>query len=163
MLEDDGAGLVGAVGDGVGGVGDIAGGLDQDAVVHGDVAQGVGVVLLGAADFYGLVGGVGEEALFAGMDGIEEAFAGELAALEDGEAAGVEGELRVVFEPDGAEWVAVGRAPEGDVLGGEFLLEDGDHGRLVFVDGDGLGERVLEEVVEGVGGDVAFWRASVGR
>ena len=41
-------------------------------------------------------------------------------------------------------------------VGGQLLLEDGDHGRLVFVDGDRLGEGVLEEVVEGVGGDVAF-------
>ena len=52
--------------------------------------------------------------------------------------------------------VALLLAPQGDVLGGEFLLQDGHHGRLVLVDGDRLGERVFEEVVEGVGGDVAF-------
>jgi len=46
-------------------------------------------------------------------------------------------------------------APQRDVLGGQLLLQDGHHRRLVLVDGDRLGQGVLEEVVEGVGGDVA--------
>ena len=118
--------------------------------------EGALALRVGDLDARGLVGGVGEQTALAGMDGIEQAFAGKFAALEDGEAAGVEGELRLVFKPDGAERARVAAAPEGDVLGGEFLLKDRHHGRLVFVDGDGLGEGVLEEVVEGVGGDVAF-------
>ena len=113
-------------------------------------------LLVGDLDAHGLIGGVGEQTAFAGMDGIEQAFAGKFAALEDGEAAGVEGELRFVFEPDGAEGTRIVAAPQGDVLGGKFLLKDRDHRGFVFVDGDGLGEGVLEEVVEGVGGDVAF-------
>ncbi len=37
---------------------------------------------------------------------------------------------------------------------GSSGLEDGDEGGLVFADGDGVGEGVLEEVVEGGGGGV---------
>ena len=82
------------------------------------------------SDFYahGLVGGVGEQSTFAGVDGIEQAFACKLAALEDGEATGIEGEFGFVFEPDGAERARFVAAPQSNVFGWEFLLEDGHHG-----------------------------------
>ena len=73
------------------------------------------------------------------MDGIEQALAGKLAALEDGETAGVERQIRFVLKPDGAQRRRFPFAPERDVLGGQILLQDGNHGRLVLVNSDGLG------------------------
>ena len=46
------------------------------------------------------------------------------------------------------------RRPEGDALGVDFGLQDGDERGLVFADGDGFGEVVVEVVVEGGGGGV---------
>ena len=50
-------------------------------------------------DFYadGLIGSVREKSTFAGVDGIEQTFACKLAALEDGEATAVKGELWICF------------------------------------------------------------------
>ena len=60
------------------------------AVDQGDViGRFVGV----DGDMDGLVCGVGEQAFFAGVDGIEEAFAAKGAGLHDGEAASVEREV----------------------------------------------------------------------
>ncbi len=105
-----------------------------------------------SGDADGLVGGVGEEAPLVGVDGVEEAFAAEGAVFDDGEGASVEGEVAGVGDPEGAEGCGLLRRPEGDSLDGELGLEDGDEGGLVFADGDGVGEGVLEEVVEGGGG-----------
>src|SRR5205814_7193142 len=110
MFDDDDSGFIGAVGHGVGVLGDFAGGFDHHPVVHGDVVEGAGVGETGAMDLDGLAGCLGEEAALAGMDGIEEAFGGKLAALEDGEAARTEAEIAVVFEPAGAEGLALGLA-----------------------------------------------------
>ena len=52
------------------------------------VTRWVLLVWLGG-DADGLVGGVGEQALLAGVDGVEEAFAAEVAVLDDGEGAAV--------------------------------------------------------------------------
>jgi hypothetical protein len=81
------------------------------------------------------------------------ALAVEDAVFEDGEAALVEGEVAGVADPegagDGAEAVVV---PDRDALGLDGGLEDGDDGGLVAMDGDGLGELVLEEIAERNGG-----------
>ena len=74
-----------------------------DALANLHVMQGALVVAGGHLDADGLIGGIGEQALFAGMDGIEQALAGKLAALKDGEAARVERQLGLVFKPDGAQ------------------------------------------------------------
>src|ERR1700679_2832380 len=47
-------------------------------------------------------------------------------------------------------------APYRDVLGRQILLQDGNHSRLVLVNRHWLGYRVLEEVIKGVGGDIAL-------
>ena len=112
----------------------------------------VGCRIGGDAD--GLVDGVGEQAVLVGMDGIEQAFAAEVAVLDDGEGAAVEGEVGGVGDPEGAQRDGLLRRPEGDALGVDFGLQDGDEGGLVFADGDGFGEVVLEVVVEGGGGGV---------
>ena len=108
-------------------------------------------------DMDGLIDRVGEQAFFTRMDGVNQALASECSALEDGEVAIVEGERGIVFEPQGAKRLRLGFAPESYALNGESLLEDGYHCRFVFVDGDRLSERVLEEIVEGVGGYVFFY------
>ena len=46
-------------------------------------------MLVFGGDVDGLVGGVGEQALFVRVDGIEEAFAAEGAVFDDGEGAAV--------------------------------------------------------------------------
>ena len=60
---------------------DAAGATDEGDVAGGEIAFGGGVD--------GLVGGVGEQALFVGVDGIEEAFAAEGPVFDDGEGAAV--------------------------------------------------------------------------
>jgi len=110
------------------------------------VASAFGVV---GGDADGLIGGVGEETALGGVDGVEEAFAPEVSVFDDGEAAAVEGEVAGVFDPEGAEGDGVGGRPEADALGVDLGLEDGDEGGLVLADSDGLGELVLEVVVEG--------------
>ncbi len=104
-----------------------------------------------------MVGGVGEEALFAGVDGVKEAFAGEVAVFDEGEAAAVEGEAGGIGDPESAEGLgdaAVAVGDDGDALGIDFGLQDRERGGLVLADGDGAGELVLEEVVEGCSGGV---------
>jgi fibronectin-binding autotransporter adhesin len=119
-------------------------------------------LLLFGRDVDGLVGGVGEQAFFVGVDGVEEAFAAEVAVFDDGEAAAVERLAGGVGDPEGAQGLRGGGAvggDEGDAVGGDFGLERGDEGGLVFADGDGVGEVVGEEVVEGGGfgvGDEGF-------
>ena len=126
----------------------------EDALGGADEGDVAGVVVAFGGDVDGLVGGVGEQALFVGVDGVEEAFAAEVAVFDDGEAAAVEREAGGVGDPERAEGlrsaVAVG-GDEGDAVGVDLGLQDGDEGGLVFADGDGLGEVVGEEVVEGGG------------
>jgi hypothetical protein len=43
-----------------------------------------GLVVVGG-DVDGLVGGVGEQAFFVGVNGVEQSFAGEVAVFDDGE------------------------------------------------------------------------------
>ena len=107
MLKQNNAIFVGGVGGGIGDGRDIHVAFDDDAFVNLEMMQGAAGLLVSDFDAHGLIGGVGEQSTFAGVDGIEQAFAGEFAALEDGEAAGVEGEFGFVFEPDGAERGAV--------------------------------------------------------
>jgi len=71
-------------------------GLDDHSLGDLYVMQGAPVVAVRNLHAHGLIGGVGEQTLFARMDGVEETLAGKLAALEDGEAARVEGELGFV-------------------------------------------------------------------
>ena len=115
-----------------------------------------GLVAFGG-DVDGLVGGVGEQALLVGVDGVEEAFAAEVAVFDDGEGAAVEREAGGVGDPERAERLRVLVAAvgdEGDAVGVDLGLQDGDERGLVFADGDGFGEVVVEEVVEGGGGGV---------
>ena len=156
VFEQNDAIVVAGVGGGVRHGRDVHVALDDEALADLQMMDGAPGLLIGDLDARRLVSGVGEQTALTGMDRIEQAFAGKFAALKDGEAARVEGELRLVFEPDGAKRARIAAAPEGDVLGWQFLLKDRHHGRLVFVDRDGLGEGVLEEIVECVGGDVAL-------
>ena len=111
----------------------------------------LGAVLAGG-DTDGLVGGVGEQAFFARVDGVEQAFAAEAAVFDDREGAAVEREAGGVGDPEGSQGDGLGGRPEGDSLDGKLGLEDGDEGGFVLADGDGVGEGVFEEVVEGGGG-----------
>ncbi len=154
VLDDDHVGLGSGVMDEVLDLGDVSGGLLQDAFADGEVLDAVGVIAMVDGDADGLVGGVGEETPLAGVDGVEEAFAGETAVLDDGEGAAIEGEVGDVGDPERAQGLELLWGPEGDTLGVDLGLEDGDEGGLVAANGDGLGEVVGEVVVEGAGGGV---------
>ncbi len=103
VLDDDGAGIGGGVADVVGALGDVGGGLGEDALGDFKVGGAAGVAGVGDRDADGLVGGVGEEAALVGVDGVEEAFAAEVAVFDDGEGAAVEGEGGGVGDPEGAQ------------------------------------------------------------
>ena len=154
VFEDDGAGVGGGVVDEVLDFVDVEGGLLEDAFVYGDVFDAVGVIGVVGGDADGLVGCVGEKAALVGVDGIEEAFAAEVSVFDDGEGAAVESEVGGVGDPEGAQGYGLLCRPEGYAFGVNLGLEDGDQGGLVFVDGDGFRDLVLEVVVEGVGGGV---------
>ena len=103
VLDDDGAGVGGGVVDDVRDLGDVEGGLLEDAFAGGDVLTRLGVVGVVGGDADGLVDGVGEQALLGGMDGVEQAFAAEVAVLDDGEGAAVEREVGGVGDPERAQ------------------------------------------------------------
>ncbi len=88
------------------------------------------------------------------MNGVEQAFTAEAAILDDGKRTTIEGEMRRVGDPKGAKGNRFGRRPKGDALSLDGGLEDGDESGAVARDGDGIGEIVGEEVVEGGGGGV---------
>ena len=96
------------------------------------------------------VDGVGDEALFARLDRLDQAFAGERAALDQRQAAAVERQAGVVGQPHGAQRLrhAACRAPQRDALDGDVVLDDRDHRRLVAADGDRLFQLVLEQLAE---------------
>ena len=88
------------------------------AADEGDVVR-IFVVLDGCMD--GLIGGVGEQAFFVGVDGVEEAFAAEVAVFDDREGAAVERKAGGVGDPERAEGLGdavVGVGDERDGVGG---------------------------------------------
>ena len=157
MLDQHHRGPVRVVGCQVGHGSHIHVGFNDHALADLHMMQCAPAVAVRHLHAHRLVGGVGEQPLLAGMNRIEQALAGKLAGLEDGKAARVERQLGFVFQPYRAQRRRLPLAPQRDVLGGKLLLQDRHHRRLVLVDGDRRGQRVLEEVVEGVGGDVALF------
>ena len=90
--------------------------------IEGDVVEVFR--FLGDAD--GLVDGVGEQALFGRMDGVEEAFAAEVAVFDDGEGAAVEGEAGGVGDPERAQrWSGLLRRPERHAFGVDLVCRMG--------------------------------------
>ena len=116
--------------------------------MHGDVAQVRGVDAPLGADVHRLVDRIGEQALFARVDRVGETFARKLAVVEDGEAAAVQRRIAGVGEPQRPQRHGIRCVVQSDALSLDVGLENGDEGGLVLVDGDRLGEGVLEEVVE---------------
>jgi hypothetical protein len=85
VFDDDHAGVSGGVVDDVGDLGDLFAMQDDNALGRGDGGDAGGVEPRLCGDADGLIDGVGEQALLGGMDGIEQAFATEVAVLDDGE------------------------------------------------------------------------------
>src|SRR5947209_5822956 len=152
MLEDDGAGVDVGVADGVGGGLALFGGLSHDAFGDAYVTERLAGAFAFAGDVDGIVHGVGEQALFFGADGVEDAFAGEGIGVEDGEAASVKGVGAGVLQPDGAEGRGLVGVPEGDALGANAGVEDGHERGLVLGDADAIFDGVFEEPGEFLGG-----------
>ena len=96
------------------------------------------------------VDGVGDEALLARLDRLDQALAGEGAALDQRQAAAVEGQPGVVGQPHGAQRLrhAARRAPQRHALDGDVVLDDRHHRRLVAADRDRLFQLVLEQLAE---------------
>ena len=120
VLDDHGPGVGRSVADVVGVVVDIADDLGEDALRNRQALHVAGAGVGGERDVDGLVGGVGEQAAFVGVDGVEQAFAAEAAGLDDRERPAIEREVRGVGDPEGAEGYGLLGGPEGDALDGEF-------------------------------------------
>ena len=75
----------------------------HDAFVDDDSSDALAVARLFGVDVEGKVRGVGDEALFAGAHGVEDAFSGEGVFFDDVEGSSIEGEARGVVEPEGSE------------------------------------------------------------
>jgi hypothetical protein len=121
------------------------------------------LLLKGFGDARAQVDGVADEALVAGLQGFHERFAAVSAAVVDRDGAAIErlaggvGQFRGV---GGMRRAVVGIDQQFAPLDG--LLEEGQHGRFVLADGDGLGDAVFEQLAEfargsagddGAGGD----------
>ena len=93
---------------------------------------------------------VRDDAAFAGLDGVGEAFAGEDFAFENAEAAAVERERACVFQPQAAQGAsrAAHSGPERNFFGFDFGLRDGDESGLIFLQRNFVFELVFEEVAE---------------
>ena len=72
------------------------------------------------------IDGVGDEALLARLDRLDQAFAGERAAFDQRQAAAIEGQPGVVGQPHGTERLrhAARRAPQRHALDGDVVLDD---------------------------------------
>jgi len=103
LFDNDSAGIGGSIVDDVLHLGDLAGLLSEDASDDGEGEDALRVVRVVGRDGDGGIGGVGEEAALVGMDGVDETLASEVAVLNDGEAASVEGEVGGVSNPEGAQ------------------------------------------------------------
>ena len=140
-------------------------GLNHGAVNDADFRDALRLAVRFFVDADAEIGGVGDQALFAGLHGIHEAFAGEGFVFEDAEAAAVEGERAGIGEPQRAKRPcgAERGIPERDFFGLHVCLDDGDERGFVLVDCDAIFEFVFEEIAEiGAlrGGEHAALRAS---
>ncbi len=116
----------------VGALGEVGGGFCEDAFADFEVGGAAGVAGVGDGDADGLVGGVGEEAALVGVDGVEEAFAAEVAVLHDRKRPAIEGEGGAVGDPEGAQGGGLLRGPKGDSLDGELWFGGWGRGRTRF-------------------------------
>src|SRR3984957_8974581 len=125
-------------------------GLDHDAVLDAHVRDALRAARGDAANADAEVGGVGKQALFAGLDRIGKAFAGERFPFENAETATVERERAGVGEPESAERTrgTKARVPEGDFFGVDVRLHDRDERGFVLADRDAIFQLVFEEVAE---------------
>ena len=84
------------------------------------------VVLRRRRDADAEIDGVGDEALLARLDRLDQAFPGERAAFDQRQAAAVEGQPGVVGQPHGTERLrhAARRAPQRHTLDGDVVLDD---------------------------------------
>jgi len=98
----------------------------HDAFVDDDSSDALAVARLFGVDVEGKVRGVGDEALFAGAHGVEDAFSGEGVFFDDVEGSSIEGEARGVVEPEGSEGAGKAGAfvPDGDFFGTDGGLNE---------------------------------------
>jgi hypothetical protein len=89
-----------------------------------------------------------EKTPLAGLDGIEETFAGEAVAFDDAEAAAVESGAGGVAEPESVTGNIFVGVPDGDLLGVDASLHDRYESRLIFADSDGLLDVVREKFAD---------------
>jgi hypothetical protein len=99
---DDGAMVSGGVVEDKGDLVDVSAMDVEDAAGAAEKRDAVGCFVAFGGDVDGLVGGVGEEAFFVRVDGVEEAFAAEVAVFDEGEAAPVEGKAGGIGDPQSA-------------------------------------------------------------
>ena len=106
------------------------------------------LVLLFRVDEESEIGGIRQQALFARLDGVQQAFTCECVTFENVETAAIEGEIAVVVDPESAQNRTLGRVPERDSLCVNARLQDRHESGLVLADGDSVLEFVFEEIPE---------------
>jgi len=114
-------------------------GLDNHALANLNVVQRPRALAVRHPYTHRLVGGVGEQPFFAGMDGIEQALTGKLAAFKDGEAPESSVSLEVFSSRTARRGVGSFGLHSVTCSAG-ILLQNRHHRRLVLVDRDGLSE-----------------------
>jgi hypothetical protein len=122
----------------------------HDTAVHAHVGNSLWFAIASGAYVQRKIRRVGNEALLAGPDLLEKTFPGEGFLFEDAEAAAIESDSARVGEPEGALRLGKSGAliPDGDFVGGNGGLDDGDEGRPVLQDCDRLFQFVFEEIAE---------------
>ena len=115
-----------------------------------DLRDALGLAVRFFVDADAEIGGVGDEALFAGLHGVHETLTREGFVFEDAEAAAVEGERAGICEPERAKRPcgAERGIPERYFFGLNVCLHDGDERGFVLVDCDAVFELVFEEIAE---------------